>query len=102
MAVQKKDPPASPGLDASQLTATFSQLCHCRHGQPIMDEFCLEKMETMLSDLDHLIEGTDPSVQSIPNVTVNVLLKKVRKDLKQVDTRLFMNSKFMEGLIASS
>ena len=53
----------------------------------------------MLSDLDHLIEGTNPRVQSIPNMTVHVMLQKVRKDLKQMDTRLFMNSRFLEGLI---
>ena len=35
-----------------------------------MDEFCLKKMSSMLSDLDHLIEGTNPRVQSIPNMTV--------------------------------
>ena len=64
-----------------------------------MDEFCLKKMSAMLSDLDHLIAGTDPSVQSIPNMTVNVMLRRIRTDLKQLDTRLFMNSRFLEGLI---
>lgn len=65
----------------------------------VMDEFCLKKMSSMLSDLDHLIEGTNPRVQSIPNMTVHVMLQKIRKDLKQMDTRLFMNSRFLEGLI---
>lgn len=64
-----------------------------------LDEFCLKKIESISSDLDHLIQGTDPNVQSIPNVTVNVMLKKIRKDLKQLDTRLFMNTKFLEGLL---
>jgi len=32
-------------------------------------------------------------------MTVNVMLRRIRTDLKQLDTRLFMNSRFLEGLI---
>ena len=64
-----------------------------------MDEECIELFNKIYEEIDILVEGTDPEVQRIPNITVNTRLKRIKKDLKILDTKLFMNSKFLEGLL---
>jgi len=64
-----------------------------------MDEECIELFNKIYEEIDVLVEGTDPAVQRIPNISVNVRLKRIKKDLKILDTKLFMNSKFLEGLL---
>lgn len=64
-----------------------------------MDEECIELFNKIYEEIDVLVEGTDPKVQRIPNVSVNVRLKRIKKDLRALDTRLFMNSKFLEGFL---
>ena len=64
-----------------------------------MDEECIELFNKIYEEIDILVEGTDPKVQRIPNATVNVKLKKIKRDLRVLDTRLFMNSKFLEGFL---
>ena len=64
-----------------------------------MDEECIDLFNKIYEEIDVLVEGTDPAVQRIPNISVNVRLKRIKKDLKILDTKLFMNSKFLEGLL---
>ena len=64
-----------------------------------MDEECIELFNKIYEEIDILVEGTDSKVQRIPNITVNTRLKRIKKDLKILDTKLFMNSKFLEGLL---
>lgn len=64
-----------------------------------MNEECIELFNRIYEEIDILVEGTDPKVQRIPNVSVNVRLKRIKKDLRALDTRLFMNSKFLEGFL---
>ena len=64
-----------------------------------MDEECIELFNKIYEEIDVLVEGTDPAVQRIPNISVNVRLKRIKKDLRILDTKLFMNSKFLEGLL---
>ena len=51
-------------------------------------------------DIETLYEGTDPKVQRLPNYSVHVHLKKTRMNLKRLNTRLLMNSKFLDGLLS--
>jgi len=64
-----------------------------------MNEECIELFNKIYEEIDVLVEGTDPAVQRIPNISVNVRLKRIKKDLRILDTKLFMNSKFLEGLL---
>ena len=64
-----------------------------------MNEECIELFNKIYEEIDVLVEGTDPKVQRIPNITVNTRLKRIKKDLRVLDTKLFMNSKFLEGLL---
>ena len=64
-----------------------------------MNEECIELLNKIHEEIDILVEGTDPKVQRIPNITVNTRLKRIKKDLRVLDTKLFMNSKFLEGLL---
>ena len=64
-----------------------------------MDEECIKLLNTIHENVNMLIEGTDPKVQRIPNITVNTILKSIKKDLRVLDTKLFMNSKFLEGFL---
>ena len=64
-----------------------------------MNEECIELFNKIYEEIDVLVEGTDPKVQCIPNASVNVRLKRIKRDLRALDTRLFMNSKFLEGLL---
>jgi len=64
-----------------------------------MNEECIELFNKIYKEIDVLVEGTDPAVQRIPNISVNVRLKRIKKDLRILDTKLFMNSKFLEGLL---
>jgi len=64
-----------------------------------MNEECIELFNKIYEEIDVLVEGTDPKVQRIPNASVNVRLKRIKRDLRALDTRLFMNSKFLEGLL---
>ena len=64
-----------------------------------MNEECIELFNKIYEEIDVLVEGTDPKVQRIHNASVNVRLKRIKRDLKALDTRLFMNSKFLEGFL---
>lgn len=64
-----------------------------------MNEECIELFNKIYEEIDVLVEGTDPAIQRIPNISVNVRLKRIKKDLRILDTKLFMNSKFLEGLL---
>ena len=64
-----------------------------------MNEECIELFNKIYEEINVLVEGTDPKVQRIPNITVNTRLKRIKKDLRVLDTKLFMNSKFLEGLL---
>ena len=64
-----------------------------------MNEECIELFNKIYEEIDVLVEGTDTKVQRIPNITVNTRLKRIKKDLRVLDTKLFMNSKFLEGLL---
>jgi len=64
-----------------------------------MNEECIKLFNKIFEEIDILVEGTDPKIQRIPNMTVNTRLKRIKKDLKILDTKLFINSKFLEGLL---
>lgn len=64
-----------------------------------MDEDTINLLKEIQLEIDTLVEGTHPNIQRIPNMTVHCVLKKIQVDLKKLDTKLFMNSKFLEGLL---
>ena len=41
-----------------------------------MNEECIELFNKIYEEIDVLVEGTDPKVQRIPNITVNTRLKR--------------------------
>lgn len=65
----------------------------------IMDEESIYLLNQIQRDIETLYEGTDPKVQRLPNYSVHVHLKKTRMNLKRLNTRLLMNSKFLDGLL---
>jgi hypothetical protein len=64
-----------------------------------MDEECIKLFNDIFQEIEVLVDGTDPKIQRIPNVTVHTKLKQIKKQLRVLDTKLFMNSKFLEGLL---
>ena len=49
-----------------------------------MDEECIDLFNKIYEEIDVLVEGTDPAVQRIPNISVNVRLKRIKKDLMSI------------------
>ena len=65
----------------------------------VMDEESIYLLNQIQRDIETLYEGTDPKVQRLPNYSVHIHLKKTRMNLKRLNTRLLMNSKFLDGLL---
>lgn len=63
-----------------------------------MNEEVINILKGLQSDINMLVEGTNPNIQTVPNITVHHFLKKIQIDLKKLDTKLFMCSSFLEGL----
>lgn len=67
----------------------------------VMDEESIYLLDQIQRDIETLYEGTDPKIQRLPNYSVHVHLKKTRMNLKRLNTRLLMNSKYLDGLLWS-
>lgn len=64
-----------------------------------MDEECLKLLKEIEEDVEILNEGTHPNVQRLPGITVWIISKRMKKNLKKLNTLLLMNSKFLDGLL---
>lgn len=64
-----------------------------------MDEECLKLLKELEEDIEILCEGTNPKVQRLPGVTVYIMSQRMKKNLKKFNTLMFMNSKFLDGLL---
>lgn len=64
-----------------------------------MCEECLKLIKEIEEDIDILVEGTDPKVQRLPQITVYIITKRIKKNLTKFNTLMLMNSKFLEGLL---